>query len=477
MEFLLQDIGRDIDINNITLPLVLKDKTLMAPGLWNNNFYSASEIHKGYENTDWDDASNVALYWDHLDGPNEGAKNWVGIVKNPHMSGDKLKGDLEIVNMDAARSLAYGAKFGISPKVGGMEVGQEMVDFSYGNFSVVDNPAVKLAWINNAEDRGTYIEDYEVVVPNAIECELGYKHFVNGNGDICRVKEEKKMEEQELAVWSSAEVNDLPDDSFLYIGPDGKKDEDGKTVPRSLRKLPYKNSDGEIDLPHLRNALSRLGQPKTDIPEEEKKSLITKAEGLLQKSKENKMTDKEENKKAEVLDEETKEEETPVETSEEKTETPKEDEKTEEEDTETKEESSEEKTEESTKETLEDEPEDPKKKKIPEPGDTAKMTEAEMLDIVSNSDWTDFVAAARKEHPDWGMEEIAAAFKKQKSSKMEEDVGKISTLSDKIQELSERIKELENKPKPKALKTLGAKLEPSEEDVSAKMMSYLKGVK
>jgi Mu-like prophage I protein len=65
-----------------------------------------------------------------------------------------------------------------------------------------------------------------------------------------------------FAVWSTAFVNDLPDSCFLYIEPGGKKDSEGKTTPRSLRHLPYKDSSGKIDLPHLRNAIARIPQMK-----------------------------------------------------------------------------------------------------------------------------------------------------------------------------------------------------------------------
>lgn len=64
------------------------------------------------------------------------------------------------------------------------------------------------------------------------------------------------------AVWTTAEQNDLPDASFAVIEEGGKKDASGKTTPRSLRHLPYKDANGKIDLPHLRNALARLPQAK-----------------------------------------------------------------------------------------------------------------------------------------------------------------------------------------------------------------------
>lgn len=71
-----------------------------------------------------------------------------------------------------------------------------------------------------------------------------------------------------LVEWTVAYINDLPDNAFAYIKPGGEKDEEGKTVPRTLRYLPYKDKDGEVDLPHLRNALARL--PQTELTPEER---------------------------------------------------------------------------------------------------------------------------------------------------------------------------------------------------------------
>jgi hypothetical protein len=68
------------------------------------------------------------------------------------------------------------------------------------------------------------------------------------------------------AMWETAKINDLPDSCFAYIEGGGKKDEEGKTVPRSLRHLPYKDSQGQIDHGHLVNALARVSQSAT-LPE------------------------------------------------------------------------------------------------------------------------------------------------------------------------------------------------------------------
>ena len=85
------------------------------------------------------------------------------------------------------------------------------------------------------------------------------------------------------ATWTTAFMNDLPDSSFLFIEPGGKK-EDGKTVPRSLRYFPYKDAEGKVDLPHLRNALSRIPQAK--LPPAIKARLASKAQKILQDQKE-----------------------------------------------------------------------------------------------------------------------------------------------------------------------------------------------
>ena len=79
----------------------------------------------------------------------------------------------------------------------------------------------------------------------------------------------------ESAVLSTKNKNDLPDSEFAYIEPGGKKDDEGKTVPRSLRHLPIN------DAAHVRNALARLNQTK--ISEEAKKSALKKIKAAAKK--------------------------------------------------------------------------------------------------------------------------------------------------------------------------------------------------
>jgi hypothetical protein len=63
-------------------------------------------------------------------------------------------------------------------------------------------------------------------------------------------------ESGELIVLSH---NELPDSAFACIESGGKKDDEGKTTPRSLRHYPHHHADGSLDESLLRNALSRIG--------------------------------------------------------------------------------------------------------------------------------------------------------------------------------------------------------------------------
>ncbi|MCP3684472.1 MAG: hypothetical protein GY861_17545 [bacterium] len=86
----------------------------------------------------------------------------------------------------------------------------------------------------------------------------------------CKMKKMSKFEK-----WSVKFKNDLPDSAFAVIMPGGKKVA-GKTEPRSLRKLPFKDNNGKVDVPHLRNALVRVAQNRTSLSPPQRRSALTK---------------------------------------------------------------------------------------------------------------------------------------------------------------------------------------------------------
>lgn len=90
---------------------------------------------------------------------------------------------------------------------------------------------------------------------------------------------------EQKAVWTDAMMNDLPDSSFLYVEDGGVKDSSGRTVPRAKRHFPYKDADGKVDLPHLRNAIARIPQARADGLDAAKKAqLQARARMLLDKA-------------------------------------------------------------------------------------------------------------------------------------------------------------------------------------------------
>lgn len=92
-------------------------------------------------------------------------------------------------------------------------------------------------------------------------------------------KETEEDDSDDKAVWSTAFVNDLPDSSFLFIQAGGKKDGSGKTVPRNYRHFPYKDAQGNVDLPHIRNAIARI--PQSNAPGLNKRELQDRARKIL----------------------------------------------------------------------------------------------------------------------------------------------------------------------------------------------------
>jgi len=95
-----------------------------------------------------------------------------------------------------------------------------------------------------------------------------------------------KKADTEKVKWDRAFINRLPDAAFAYIEPGGKKDETGRTKPRSLRHYPHHGTgvksgseNNSVDKAHLRNALARCGQ-KTKFWQKALPHLVRHAKAL-----------------------------------------------------------------------------------------------------------------------------------------------------------------------------------------------------
>jgi len=134
------------DLTDITLPFTVEGVTLMSPGTWNGKQYRPKEIKAAYQRSNFNDPEVKSLFNEHDD---DDSRDWIGEIKNVRMQGKSMVGDVEIVTADEARKLAYGARFGISPKVTGIDQGDVMRKYNYDNFSLVYDPAVKTTYMNS----------------------------------------------------------------------------------------------------------------------------------------------------------------------------------------------------------------------------------------------------------------------------------------------------------------------------------------
>lgn len=83
--------------------------------------------------------------------------------------------------------------------------------------------------------------------------------------------------------WTVKYTNTLPDSSFAVIEPAYLK---GEVKDKRCRHLPYRDHEGKIDLPHLRNALARVNQIKPITNSISTADLRAKAIAELVKAKE-----------------------------------------------------------------------------------------------------------------------------------------------------------------------------------------------
>ena len=145
--------------------------------------------------------------------------------------------------------------------------------FKINEISLVDVPAQEGATIG-------YVKRAIAVRSEKQATCKGCSAYVTKDADYC-AKCGAAMKGATVAKgdWSTATVDDFPDSSFLYIEGGGSKDSSGKTTPRSLRHFPYKDENGKVDLPHLRDAISRI--PQSSLPATLRNKLQVKAEKLL----------------------------------------------------------------------------------------------------------------------------------------------------------------------------------------------------
>ena len=81
-----------------------------------------------------------------------------------------------------------------------------------------------------------------------------------------------------MSVWTQADIDALPDSSFLVVDDGGTKDSQAARFPAAsgTSRIP---AGGKVDLPHVRNALARI--PQSDLPQAVKDRATKEAQRIL----------------------------------------------------------------------------------------------------------------------------------------------------------------------------------------------------
>lgn len=246
---------------------------MMVEGVHNGShgplFHSAEELGRHIES--WNGIP-VTIFHPEVDGENVSAnqpqvidQNTVGRIYNAYMENDRLRAeawiDEERIGSLSPQALSY------------IKEGRPL-EVSVGIFS--DEEATAGTWHDEeyVAIARNHRPDHLALLPGgtgACSWEDGCGVRTNQEGGAptenkeCTTPEEKKKKKQvdedeeeedleDLKEMSGKSINDLPDSAFAYIEPGGSKDEDGKTIPRSLRHFPVH------DATHARNALARASQ-------------------------------------------------------------------------------------------------------------------------------------------------------------------------------------------------------------------------
>ena len=244
----LETIPQDFDVPSISpeevkLPYIIKDKVLLGPGVWNENYYDSNSIKKAFEDTDWSNKENRHLFWDHED---KITKEWVGFLENPRFDNGKLMGDLAFWDKDAAVKVGIaGMKCGISAKVHGMEDSETkaMSDYTFENFSLVLNPACKISYINLTERAK--------------------------KGDKEAMKELEKINKINIQSSSKKAIAKLEEDIYNYKG--GKNL--SKMAEEELKKEEVKVEEKPVEKPEAPEAPKEEAKESSEAPSEEAKEM------------------------------------------------------------------------------------------------------------------------------------------------------------------------------------------------------------
>jgi len=229
---------------------VRKNWPLMSAGKANGINYSIDVIRNAFNETVWD-RKTTSLFLDHQ--PYE-ASTWVGEVKNLHIDGQDLKGDIYIYDLNTINKLEAGAKFGISPELEGEEENGEMKKMRYLNFSVVFEPAVKTTYLNDEGNRvrTRYVNqkfflsadsEKEIIIEQVVDPAISRFCFVDSEGNLCRWSSQNgrklNMKEENKKLEEEREEENRPEDNK----PEPETNQELSEIKTLLNKVLEENKE------------------------------------------------------------------------------------------------------------------------------------------------------------------------------------------------------------------------------------------
>jgi len=187
--------------------------------------------------------------------------------------------DIEVEEVSVVDRAANKRKFLVVKR--GENMGAEVTKTSDGSMTTRTPIKMRTEWrealVETAADALERLATIVETAKSAVECDDDDLTFPTDiAGEITSIAEAiSDLPVMFSKQMTTAQINDLPDAAFAIVKPGGSKDDDGKTVPRSLRVFPHHRSNvkdpsehSSLDVPHLRNALARLSQ--ADLTAEER---------------------------------------------------------------------------------------------------------------------------------------------------------------------------------------------------------------
>ena len=250
-------------------PIVYKDKVLFAPGYWNGKYFSNNTVKNMFNHTDWNNESTRFLYFQHEDGSIDPVTNvrnpmtWVGYIKDEKIdSNGNVTGDVWIYN-PITQLMVKTVKpkvIGVSASLGVNDTqmnGAFVSDGNFKNFSIVIDPAVNTAYLNNSK----VVQDGKEIpieIKNAIEAEVKLQ-INDSKADIKpEIKVDQCKEETPLPITvPDIKMPELPKETVIKMSEE-KINPEVQTITQAVTAAPIVAQAPIVSAPHVDENLEKI---------------------------------------------------------------------------------------------------------------------------------------------------------------------------------------------------------------------------